>query len=47
MRCGLRIERDGTVIAEGELRHVLIELESGEKTPIPEKMRRALEIYVP
>lgn len=45
MRCGLRIERDGTEIAEGELRHVLIELRSGEKTAIPDDMRQALEVY--
>jgi acyl-CoA thioesterase FadM len=39
------IERDGTVIATGELRHVLIELASGEKTPIPAELRRSLEQY--
>lgn len=45
MRCGLRIERDGTEIADGELRHVLIELASGEKTAIPDELRRSLSRY--
>jgi acyl-CoA thioester hydrolase len=47
MRCQLRIERDGTEVAEGELRHVLIELKRGEKTPIPDEMRRSLSRYGP
>jgi acyl-CoA thioester hydrolase len=45
LRCGLRIDRDRTEIATGELRHVLIELASGEKTPIPDELRRSLERY--
>ena len=45
LRCGLRIERDGTEIATGELRHVLIELASGQKTPIPDELRRSLARY--
>ena len=31
--------------AEGELRHVLIDPGSGEKTPIPDDVRRALSRY--
>ena len=33
-------------LAEGELRHVLIELASGQKTKIPDEMRRGLAPYV-
>jgi acyl-CoA thioesterase FadM len=36
------IERDGTVIATGDLRHVLIELASGEKTPIPGRAEKVV-----
>ena len=39
-------ERDGERVAEGEIRHVFIAVEGGEKTPIPDNIRAALEPYV-
>ena len=42
---GLTIERNGDVVAEGELRHVFIATSNGEKAPIPERVRAALERY--
>lgn len=41
----MAIERDGDVVAEGELRHVFIAASNGEKAPIPEAVRAALERY--
>ncbi len=37
--------RDGEPIAEAELAQVFIELEHGDKIPIPDKIRRGLERY--
>jgi acyl-CoA thioester hydrolase len=37
-----RIDRDGEVVVEGTLRHVLVERESLTKTPIPDWMRDQL-----
>jgi acyl-CoA thioester hydrolase len=41
----MAIERDGDVVAEGELRHVFIAASDGKKAPIPERVRAALERY--
>jgi acyl-CoA thioester hydrolase len=41
----MAVERDGDVVAEGELRHVFIAASNGEKAPIPEAVRAALERY--
>ena len=41
----MAVERDGERVAEGELRHVFIATEGGEKTAIPERIRAALEPY--
>jgi acyl-CoA thioester hydrolase len=41
----MAIERDGDVVAEGELRHVFVATSNGEKAPIPESVRGALERY--
>jgi len=41
----MAIEREGDVVAEGELRHVFIASSNGEKAPIPERVRAALERY--
>ena len=45
----LAVERveDGAQLAEGELRHVFIQLATMEKTPIPGRLRRALEPFLP
>ena len=40
-------EHDGTVATEGELRHVFIDPESGEKRTIPEDVRAGLAAYAP
>jgi acyl-CoA thioester hydrolase len=45
MRTEAIVERDGVVAAEGELRHVLIDPDSGEKTPIPDDVRETLGRY--
>jgi acyl-CoA thioester hydrolase len=45
MRMEAAVERDGVTAAEGELRHVLIDPGSGEKTPIPDDVREALNRY--
>lgn len=45
LRTAISVERDGEAAAEGELWHVMIELESGDKTPIPDDVRSALERY--
>jgi acyl-CoA thioester hydrolase len=39
------VERDGVTAAEGELRHVLIDPGSGDKTPIPDDVRESLGRY--
>lgn len=46
VRTEVTVERDGVIAAEGELRHVLIDPGSGEKTRIPDDVRGALERYV-
>jgi acyl-CoA thioester hydrolase len=46
MTTRLRIEREGTRAAEGELRHVFVTYGTSEKTPIPEAVREALQPYV-
>ena len=38
-------ERDGAVCAEAELRQVFVRLGTAEKTPIPERIRTALDPY--
>lgn len=43
----LTIVRDGERLTEGVLRHVVIDMESREKTPIPDDIRRAIEGYAP
>jgi acyl-CoA thioester hydrolase len=45
MRSELRVEHDGETAAEGELRHVFVDAESGEKAPIPDDIREALTPY--
>jgi acyl-CoA thioester hydrolase len=41
------MERDGEVVAEVELRHVVIDLETHSKASIPESVRAGLEPYAP
>ncbi len=45
LKSELRIERDGDLAVEGELRHVFVDAESGEKAPIPDDIREALSPY--
>lgn len=45
MRTEATVVRDGLTVAEGELRHVLIDPGTGEKTPIPDDVREALDRY--
>jgi acyl-CoA thioester hydrolase len=45
VRIEAAVERDGATAAEGEVRHVLIDPASGEKTPIPDDVREALGRY--
>jgi acyl-CoA thioester hydrolase len=45
LRTEATVERDDAIAAEGELRHVLIDPGSGEKTPIPDDVREALGRY--
>ena len=40
------VEREDGPAAEGEMRHVFVRPGSGEKTPIPEAVRAALQPYV-
>jgi acyl-CoA thioester hydrolase len=43
----IAVERlDGAIAAEGELRHVVVELGGGGKTPIPEPVRIALSAHL-
>ncbi len=46
LQTSLWIERDGERVAEGDLRHVFVTAESGEKTEIPDDVHRALEAYL-
>ena len=43
---GIERPQDGTPLAEGELRHVFVDLATRQKTPIPPEVRRALEPFV-
>ena len=45
MATELAVERNGDIVAEGRLRHVFIGVPGGGKTPIPERVRKALEPY--
>src|SRR5215213_5197938 len=45
MTSELAIERDGETIAEGELRHVFVDLAEGKTRPIPERIREGLAGY--
>ena len=45
MTTALTIERGGETVAEGEIRHVFIDLSNGEKTAIPDEIRPELERY--
>ena len=46
MTTHIEVLRDGVVLAEGELRHVFIDLQSKDKKRIPDDVRRALEPYL-
>jgi len=39
------MERDGETVAEVELRHVVVDLETRRKAPIPDSLRAGLELY--
>jgi acyl-CoA thioesterase FadM len=41
----VKVERDGETVAEVELRHVVVDLETRKKAPIPEALRAGLEPY--
>lgn len=41
----MSVERDSERVADGEIRHVFIAVDGGEKTPIPENIRAALARY--
>lgn len=41
----MSVERGGERVADGEIRHVFIAVDGGEKTPIPENIRAALARY--
>jgi acyl-CoA thioester hydrolase len=41
----IAIERDGDAVAEVTLRHVVVDLETREKAPIPDLLRAGLERY--
>jgi acyl-CoA thioester hydrolase len=43
MRTALAVERQGEVLAEGELRHVFVDPATMRKRPIPEAVRSGLE----
>jgi acyl-CoA thioester hydrolase len=45
MTTAIAVERDGELCAEGDLRQVFVDVETGEKTPIPGAIREALEPY--
>jgi acyl-CoA thioester hydrolase len=46
MSTRIDVVRDGTVLVEGEMRHVCVEAGSTAKTPIPDDVRAALAPYV-
>lgn len=46
MTSELTIRREREAITEGRLRHVFVTAGAGEKTPIPESVRKALTPYV-
>jgi acyl-CoA thioester hydrolase len=41
----IAIERDGDAVAEVTLRHVVVDLKTREKAPIPDSLRAGLERY--
>jgi acyl-CoA thioesterase FadM len=43
MRTAIEIRREETLVVEGELRHVFVDLATREKSPIPDWVRSALE----
>ncbi len=45
MTSALTISRDGDPVAEGELRHVFVDLAEGGTRPIPDAVRAGLERY--
>jgi acyl-CoA thioester hydrolase len=46
MVSAIEIMRDGVVLAEGRIVHIFVRADSlGEKTPIPDHVRRALQPY--
>jgi acyl-CoA thioester hydrolase len=45
MTSTLAIERAGETVAEGELRHVFVDLELGETRPVPPRVRDGLSRY--
>ena len=45
MTSTLAVERDGETVAEGELRHVFVDLAEGATRPIPERIREGLSRY--
>jgi acyl-CoA thioester hydrolase len=45
MTSTLAIERSGETVAEGELRHVFVDLNLGETRPIPDRIREGLARY--
>ncbi|HEY8640861.1 MAG TPA: thioesterase family protein [Solirubrobacterales bacterium] len=45
LRTEFSVQRDGEPAAEGELRHVFVDPDTGEKEPIPESIRGGLERY--
>src|SRR5262245_7490428 len=45
MSTDIALDRNGTRVAEGKLRHVLTETGGGETAPIPDAIRSGLERY--
>lgn len=43
---GIALERDGEVCAEGENRYVFVRSGGGGKTPIPDRLRAAMQPYL-
>jgi acyl-CoA thioester hydrolase len=46
MTTTMRVDRDGTLVAEGDMRHVFVDTATGTKRPIPDDVRRGLEPYL-
>ena len=46
MTTAIAVGRDGTLVAEGELRHVFLDREQGRPTPIPDVIRSAFAPYL-